>query len=335
MRLWNRSKQPPPFKSLAEKAKTFGFTTEQFKAHLKSLGFSEKEIEASFSPEQWRGSGRATLEHILKNVEVKFGAQFAAQLSQKISLEIINGEVISCSTSDDLLPDGRYPIRVFAGFIFFVNKLAHVFTAEMFRQVEAPSPRAIEEARALLDSLYAGTGIQEAWTTEIFDLGSAQETISYLYTMSVRTAAIAHEVAHVIYFLASKHGPLQTALEETIARHKRPLLSGLDDQRKARWTAEFGADLTAVKLLNMPLDPLGATYFPEPHALIVLLHVIDLIERRTGYTEGPMTTHPPAVTRVEFLTGVHPTIGGHRMVEVCSEVCQKILPSQPAPTSHV
>ncbi len=298
--------------SLSQKARQLDWTADELRRWLLAQGYTERDIQAAFSRSALRAIVQPTVSHLLPKAAAVLGWP-TDRLARRISLKVVNADDVDCHVHLNAWAYGKHKLRLFAGFLFFANKVVRALANGLLVGVAPPIPRAEEDVALLLRAFYGGVPLPGAWAITPYRLTSQQEHVIAFLSGFVREAAIAHELGHIVFALGHRSGPLLT-LKEALTVLQNPKWG-------ETWLEEIAADFLALKLLQQP----SGGELASAHGLMVLLFIIEMLERCGTAPMPTPGTHPPASARRGFLFQFYPWLGNASALATVDATCRTIV----------
>jgi hypothetical protein len=301
--------------NLKQKARQLGWSADQLRTWLHAQGYTDKDIESTFSPTALRSIVEPSVTRLLPKAAKAIGIS-PSELARQFTLEVVNADDVACYAH--LKPGkwkfGKHKLQVYAGFLFFANKMIYALANGLLQGEASPIPRAEEEAAMLLRAFYQSVPLPGAWSIAPYKLNTQQQYLIAFLSGYVRDAAISHELGHIVYALGYDRNENIRQIGDAFTALKNPKW-GKD------WPEEFTADFLAVKFLQ---EPTG-NELASAHGMMILLFIIEMLERcATRQTSGP-ATHPPCSARRGLLFTAFPWLAhGPTLVSV-DATCQRVI----------
>jgi len=298
--------------SLEHKAQQLGWTAHEFRLWLTSQGYTDADIEAAFSPASLRHIVEAPVSRLLPRAALAIERP-TEKLARRVRIDVVNADDVECHVDLDRWK-WKKRLRVYAGFLFFGNKVVRALANGLLAGAAPPVPRAEEEAAMLLRAFYSGhVPLRSAWAITPYKLSPQQEYVIAFLSGYLRDAAIAHELGHIAYALGGRCRQVME-LREALTALRTP-------EWGKHWVDELAADLLAAKLLDQPTGGELAS----AHGLIIALLIIEMMERCRGRPAAAPSSHPPSSVRRGLLFMTFPSLARASALNTMDATCQKIF----------
>jgi hypothetical protein len=308
-----KSLSQPFATNLEQKARQLGWTADKLRQWLYAQGYTEREIEATFSPTALSAIVEPSMARLLPKAAVALGWS-VKDLAKRITLDVVNADDVACHVHLHNRKWGKHKLRVYAGFLFFANKVIRALANGLLEDAAPPIPHAEEEAAMLLRAFYTSAPLPGAWSIAPYKLRPQQEYLIAFLSGYVREAALAHELGHIVYALGHRDSENVRKIAESFTTLQNAKW-GKD------WPEEFAADFLGVTFLGRPTE----NELSSAHGMMILLFIIELLEMcGTKVTGGP-TSHPPCSARRGLLLMPFPWLANASALDTVDATCRRIL----------
>lgn len=306
--------KPQPFAtSLEHKARQLGWTADELRRWLHAQSYTDGDIEAAFSPAALGGIVQPSVARLLPNAAMALGWP-VKKLARRVTLDVVNADDVACHVHLHEWRWGKHKLRVYAGFLFFANKVVRALANGLLGGAAPPIPRAEQEAAMLLRAFYRSVPLPGAWAIAPYKLNSQQENLIAFLSGFIREAAVAHELGHIVYTLGRGRSEIIRKLEAAFTALKNPSW-GKD------WPEEFTADFLGVKFLKQP----AGNELASAHGMMFLLFIIEMLEQCATKPTAAPGSHPPSSARRGLLLTLFPWLADGSALAATDATCQRIV----------